>query len=81
MPTGIKDSDGTPLFSIKDRLHTTLSDTWGLDTPCDAIPAIKKCLLWLLDHSDIKKTDNSGAIAELKKQMEEINQKIKELEA
>ncbi len=48
---------------------------------CEKGEAYKKALLWLLDHSDIKKDDHSAEIAELKKQMEEINEKIKELES
>jgi hypothetical protein len=49
------------------------------NSQCDKNKAFKQALLWLLDHSEIKKTDNSDKIAELEKQVEEIQRQIREM--
>ncbi|HNX03745.1 MAG TPA: hypothetical protein PKM71_08790 [Candidatus Cloacimonas sp.] len=47
---------------------------------CEKGKAIKKAMLWLLDHSAIKKDEKAEKIAELKKEMEILAGKIKEIE-
>lgn len=47
---------------------------------CSKGEAIKKSMLWLLDHSDHKKDEKAEKIAEIKKQIEGLQVQIKELE-
>jgi hypothetical protein len=43
--------------------------------------AFKKALLWLLDHSDIKKDDKSEEITKLKQEAADLQRRIERLEA
>jgi len=68
------------------RIYDTSGDLFRPDasfsysSQCSKMTAFKQALLWLLDHSDIKKDEKSEKIEELKKRMEEISAEIKELE-
>ena len=47
---------------------------------CEKLRAFKDALLWLLNHSDIKKKDNSKEIAEIKEQMAKLQERLEGLE-
>ena len=42
-------------FAIEGVSPGSIEMSAPFNSPCDAIPALKKCFMWLLDHSDIKK--------------------------
>lgn len=46
---------------------------------CSKMRAFRKALMYLLDHSDIKKDDKSEEIAELKDEMKKLSERIEEL--
>ena len=54
-------------------------DFWWTDQ-CTKMDAFQSALLWLLDHSDIKKDEKQEKIEALKKQMDNIQKQIRELE-
>lgn len=46
---------------------------------CEKLKAFKQALLWLLDHSDIKKDEKQEKIAKLEADLARIQEEIKEL--
>lgn len=49
------------------------------DSQCEKMSAFKQALIWLLDHSDIKKDDKEDKIKELEDKVNDIQKEIKEL--
>jgi len=47
---------------------------------CEKLSAFKEALLWLLDHSGIKKDEKQTEIDAIRKQVEELQEKLKKLE-
>lgn len=52
---------------------------FGYNTQCEKLTAFKNALLWLLDHSDIKKDEKQEKIEELQLQVNALNKTLEEL--
>lgn len=50
------------------------------NSQCEKLDALKNALLWLLEHSDIKKDEKQEKIEAIKKEIEEMEKKHKDLQ-
>ena len=47
---------------------------------CEKLKAFKQALLWLLDHSNIKKDEKKEEIAQIKEEMKKLQERLEKLE-
>lgn len=66
-------------IQIEDSDHK-IKEEFGANSQCEKMTAFKKALLWLLDHSNIKKDEKQDKIDALKQDIKELQKKIGELE-
>jgi hypothetical protein len=52
---------------------------WEYNSQCEKHRQFRQAIIWLLDHSDIKKDEKAEKIAQLEKEMAEIKERIEEL--
>ena len=67
--------DKNDIVRIKDSNDKVIKK-FPYDSQCSKMTAFKQALMWLLDHSDIKKEDKS----ELKAEIKELRNKLEKLE-
>jgi hypothetical protein len=72
----IKDKDTSISIRGSNGLIIVIFD---YNSQCEKLEAFKKALMWLLDHSDIRKKDNTALqeqLSKLEKQIQEIKEKL-----
>ena len=52
---------------------------FSYDSQCEKMEAFKKALMWLLDHSDIKKDEKAEQLSALEVKLDEIKEEIRRL--
>ena len=79
--------DGTGFLTIyktKGRGENPATRDWSkeikFDNQCSKLTAFKQALLWLLDHSDIKKDNKQADIEKLKDDVARIEKQIVDVE-
>ena len=65
-------------IELEDAFHK-VAVLFHFTDQCSKGEAIKKAMLWLLENSDIKKDDHAEEIAEINKQIAELNSKVEKL--
>jgi hypothetical protein len=75
-----KDGSGWVSISDPNYLIGMKMISWNPEPRCDAFKAIKKGLLWLLDHSNFKKDEKQERIDQLQKQVDDFRKQADELQ-
>ena len=74
------DSDGIVAIKIRKQFDKRdFSMEFTYTTQCQKMASFKQALLWLLDHSDIKKDDKQEKIDKLTEQLEDIQKQIEDM--
>ena len=71
-------SDLTWTIEIEDSTDETFFDISG-SGQCEKMKGFRKALIWLLDHSSIKKDNKQDKIKDLENRMDILRKEIKEL--
>ena len=66
-------------IEIQDNTSTKMSDYFNFKSQCEKMKAFKQALMWLLDHSEIKKDEKQDKIKALEEQVKDIQRQIEEI--